>query len=180
MYILDQVRALENEMVLRLKKQGLDVTPKILIVSSFFILPVLSLASSDGLLKEKETLTIINYISFYYVDKVTRLIPDAKGTSCNQRLERISGTQHTYILRVPFRNENGILKKWISRFDVWPYLEKFAEASILGSYLANKSCADFQLYSFNEKSSEEVPVWLSLVTCMPQCNCIICDIISKE
>nr|CAB3495999.1 unnamed protein product [Digitaria exilis]CAB3500876.1 unnamed protein product [Digitaria exilis] len=30
-YILDQVRALENEMVLRLKKQGLDVTPKILI-----------------------------------------------------------------------------------------------------------------------------------------------------
>lgn len=34
-YILDQVRALENEMVLRLKKQGLDVTPKILIVSLF-------------------------------------------------------------------------------------------------------------------------------------------------
>lgn len=88
-YILDQVRALENEMVLRLKKQGLDVTPKILIV--------------------------------------TRLIPDSKGTSCNQRLERISGTQHTYILRVPFRNENGILRKWISRFDMWPYLEKFAE-----------------------------------------------------
>lgn len=33
-YILDQVRALENEMVLRLKKQGLDFTPKILIVSA--------------------------------------------------------------------------------------------------------------------------------------------------
>lgn len=65
--------------------------------------------------------------------KVTRLIPDAKGTSCNQRLERISGTQHTYILRVPFRNENGILKKWISRFDVWPYLETFAEVNIIGS-----------------------------------------------
>jgi sucrose synthase len=91
-YILDQVRALENEMVLRLKKQGLDFTPKILIV--------------------------------------TRLIPEAKGTSCNQRLERISGTQHTYILRVPFRNENGILRKWISRFDVWPYLEKFAEVNM--------------------------------------------------
>ncbi|KAF7042669.1 hypothetical protein CFC21_052201 [Triticum aestivum] len=88
-YILDQVRALEDEMVLRLKKQGLDVTPKIIIV--------------------------------------TRLIPDSKGTSCNQRLERISGTQHTFILRVPFRNENGVLRKWISRFDVWPYLEKFAE-----------------------------------------------------
>jgi hypothetical protein len=33
-------------------------------------------------------------------------------------------------LRVPFKNENGILKKWISRFDVWPYLEKFAEVRI--------------------------------------------------
>ncbi|VAI71601.1 unnamed protein product [Triticum turgidum subsp. durum] len=30
-YILDQVRALENEMLLRIKQQGLDITPKILI-----------------------------------------------------------------------------------------------------------------------------------------------------
>jgi len=45
-YILDQVRALENEMVLRLKKQGLDVTPKILIVSSFLLL-VSTLASVE-------------------------------------------------------------------------------------------------------------------------------------
>ncbi|KAK0583039.1 hypothetical protein LWI29_032764 [Acer saccharum] len=88
-YILDQVRALENEMLLRIKKQGLDITPKIVIV--------------------------------------TRLIPDAKGTTCNQRLERVSGTEHTHILRVPFRSDKGILRKWISRFDVWPYLETFAE-----------------------------------------------------
>ncbi|KAK3004679.1 hypothetical protein RJ639_018705 [Escallonia herrerae] len=88
-YILDQVRALESEMTQRFKQQGLNVTPRILIV--------------------------------------TRLIPDAKGTSCNQRLERVSGTEHTHILRVPFRTEKGILHKWISRFDVWPYLEKFAE-----------------------------------------------------
>lgn len=32
-YILDQVRALENEMLLRIKQQGLDITPRILIVS---------------------------------------------------------------------------------------------------------------------------------------------------
>lgn len=32
MYILDQVRALENEMLLRIQRQGLDVIPKILIV----------------------------------------------------------------------------------------------------------------------------------------------------
>ncbi|EFH51183.1 hypothetical protein ARALYDRAFT_490342 [Arabidopsis lyrata subsp. lyrata] len=88
-YILDQVRALESEMLLRIKRQGLDITPRILIV--------------------------------------TRLIPDAKGTTCNQRLERVSGTEHTHILRVPFRSDKGILHKWISRFDVWPYLENYAQ-----------------------------------------------------
>ncbi|XP_022875740.1 sucrose synthase 2-like [Olea europaea var. sylvestris] len=90
-YILDQVRALENEMTMRIKQQGLDITPRILIV--------------------------------------TRLIPDAKGTTCNQRLERVGGCKYTHILRIPFRTELGILRKWISRFDVWPYLEKFAEDS---------------------------------------------------
>ncbi|XP_077236474.1 sucrose synthase-like [Tasmannia lanceolata] len=88
-YILDQVRALENEMLLRIKEQGLDITPRILIV--------------------------------------TRLLPDATGTTCGQRLEKVLGTEHTSILRVPFRTEKGILRKWISRFDVWPYLETFAE-----------------------------------------------------
>ncbi|CAA7388872.1 unnamed protein product [Spirodela intermedia] len=88
-YILDQVRALENEMIVRIQRQGLNVDPRILVV--------------------------------------TRLIPDAKGTTCNQRLERITGTQHTHILRVPFRADKGILRKWISRFDVWPFLETFAE-----------------------------------------------------
>uniref|UniRef100_A0A2P2MKM6 Sucrose synthase n=3 Tax=Rhizophora mucronata TaxID=61149 RepID=A0A2P2MKM6_RHIMU len=58
---------------------------------------------------------------------VTRLIPDAKGTTCNQRLERVTGTDHTHILRIPFRSDKGILRKWISRFDVWPYLEKYTE-----------------------------------------------------
>ncbi|KAK9945712.1 hypothetical protein M0R45_011211 [Rubus argutus] len=88
-YILDQVRALENEMLRRIKRQGLNFAPRILIV--------------------------------------TRLIPDSKGTTCNQRLERVTGTEHSHILRVPFRSEKGILRKWISRFDVWPYLETFAE-----------------------------------------------------
>ncbi|KAF1879143.1 hypothetical protein Lal_00047815 [Lupinus albus] len=99
-YILDQVRALENEMVLRIQKQGLHFTPRILIFNS-------------------------NLISV--IPKVTRLIPDAKGTTCNQRLEKVSGTTYTHILRVPFRSEKGILRQWISRFDVWPYLETFAE-----------------------------------------------------
>nr|AKP55627.1 SuSy protein [Gladiolus hybrid cultivar] len=88
-YILDQVRALESEMLLRIKHQGLDITPRILIV--------------------------------------TRLLPDAVGTTCGQHLEKVIGTEHTSILRVPFRTEKGILRKWISRFEVWPYLETYAD-----------------------------------------------------
>ncbi len=58
---------------------------------------------------------------------VTRLIPDADGTTCNQRLEPIHGTRNARILRIPFREENGdIVPHWISRFQVWPYLERFA------------------------------------------------------
>ena len=34
-YILDQVRALEHEMLLKIKQQGLDITPRILIVSFY-------------------------------------------------------------------------------------------------------------------------------------------------
>ncbi|KAH7683648.1 Sucrose synthase protein [Dioscorea alata] len=88
-YILDQVRALENEMLLRIKQQGLDITPRILIV--------------------------------------TRLLPDAVGTTCGQHLEKVLGTEYTHILRVPFRTEKGIVRKWISRFEVWPYLETYTE-----------------------------------------------------
>lgn len=58
---------------------------------------------------------------------VTRLIPEAEGTTCDCRLEPIIGTESGRILRVPFRDESGeILPEWISRFEVWPYLERFA------------------------------------------------------
>nr|AYK02542.1 sucrose synthase [Catalpa fargesii]AYK02564.1 sucrose synthase [Catalpa fargesii]AYK02569.1 sucrose synthase [Catalpa fargesii]AYK02574.1 sucrose synthase [Catalpa fargesii] len=88
-YILDQVPALEREMLKRIKEQGLDIIPRILIV--------------------------------------TRLLPDAVGTTCGQRLEKVFGTEHSHILRVPFRTEKGIVRKWISRFEVWPYMETFTE-----------------------------------------------------
>lgn len=58
---------------------------------------------------------------------VTRLIPDAGQTTCNRRLEKVSGCDNTWILRVPFHKENGeIVRPWISRFEIWPYLEDFA------------------------------------------------------
>ncbi|KMZ63947.1 Sucrose synthase [Zostera marina] len=92
-YILDQVRALEKEMLLRIKEQGLDIVPKILIA--------------------------------------TRMLPDAVGTTCGERLEPVEGTEHTNIIRIPFRTKEGVvLRKWISRFDVWPYLETYAEDCI--------------------------------------------------
>ncbi|KAL4316564.1 hypothetical protein AHAS_Ahas15G0297700 [Arachis hypogaea] len=88
-YILDQVRALEEELLQKIKLQGLSVKPQILVV--------------------------------------TRLIPDAKGTKCNQELEPIINTKHSHILRVPFWTEKGILRQWVSRFDIYPYLERFAQ-----------------------------------------------------
>ncbi|TQD88472.1 hypothetical protein C1H46_025996 [Malus baccata] len=60
-YILDQVKALEEELLVRIKQQGLTVKPQILVV--------------------------------------TRLIPEARGTKCNQELEPINGTKYSNILR---------------------------------------------------------------------------------
>jgi sucrose synthase len=58
---------------------------------------------------------------------LTRLIPEAEGTTCNQRIEAIAATAQARILRVPLRNASGeILPRWISRFEIWPYLERFA------------------------------------------------------
>ena len=58
---------------------------------------------------------------------VTRLIPEADETGCDLAEESINGTRNARILRVPFTEENGeIVPQWISRFRVWPYLERFA------------------------------------------------------
>lgn len=87
-YILDQVRALEKEMRRRLWEQGLEIEPRILVI--------------------------------------TRLIPEAGNTTCNERLESIVGTENAQILRVPFRSDQGeVVPQWISRFLIWPYLERF-------------------------------------------------------
>ncbi|GAB4360782.1 MAG: sucrose synthase [Gammaproteobacteria bacterium] len=87
-YILDQVRALEQEMRQRLWEQGLEIEPRIYVI--------------------------------------TRLIPEAGETTCDQRLEPIVGTRNAQILRVPFRAESGkVVPQWISRFHIWPYLERF-------------------------------------------------------
>jgi len=89
-YILDQVRALEQEMRQRLDEQGLNIDPQIIVL--------------------------------------TRLIPEAEGTTCDQKLEQIVGTRHARILRVPFRTHQGeTVAHWISRFEIWPWLERYAQ-----------------------------------------------------
>lgn len=57
---------------------------------------------------------------------ISRLIPEADGTTCDQPTEPVEGTQNSFIVRVPFRNPDGsIVPHWISRFNIWPYLERF-------------------------------------------------------
>ena len=58
---------------------------------------------------------------------LTRLIPNNDGTRSNQRLEKVYGRENAWILRVPFREFNSkITHSWISRFEIWPYLETYA------------------------------------------------------
>ncbi|MBN4002415.1 sucrose synthase [Nostoc sp. LPT] len=58
---------------------------------------------------------------------LTRLIPNCEGTFCNLRLEKVQDTENAWILRVPFGEFNPeITNNWISKFEIWPYLEQFA------------------------------------------------------
>lgn len=57
----------------------------------------------------------------------TRLLPEAGDTTCCQPLEKILGCERATIVRVPFRRPGGeIVREWISRFAIWPYLEQYA------------------------------------------------------
>ncbi len=66
---------------------------------------------------------------------VTRLIPEAGATNCSMPEEHVHGCDKVFILRIPFREPDGtVVPQWISRFEIWPYLETFireAETEIL-------------------------------------------------
>lgn len=91
-YVLDQVRSIEQQLQEEISLAGLDVQsayPKVIVL--------------------------------------TRLLPNCEDTLCNQRLEKIHATHNAWILRVPFREFNPkYTQNWISRFEIWPYLETFA------------------------------------------------------
>ncbi|MDR2877560.1 MAG: sucrose synthase [Chromatiales bacterium] len=100
---------------------------------------------------------------------VTRLIPDARGTTCDQRLEPIIGTRNARILRVPFRNPDGeVVPHWISRFEVWPYLERFTidvETEVLAELTARPD-----LIIGNYSDGNLVATLLSRRLDVTQCN----------
>lgn len=89
-YILDQVRALEQYLIELFDLAGIsEPQPRIIVL--------------------------------------TRLIPHAENTTCDQRNEAIFKTRNSHILRIPFKTRDGnIVKDWISRFNIWPYLDQFA------------------------------------------------------
>ncbi|KAL6323386.1 hypothetical protein AAG906_038657 [Vitis piasezkii] len=91
-YILDQVRAMETEMLLRIKQQGLDITPR----SSL-------------------------------------LLPDAVGTTCNQRIEKVYGTEHSIILR-------DVAKELATELQTKPdfIIGNYSDGNIVASLLAHK------------------------------------------
>ncbi|BAU14552.1 sucrose synthase [Leptolyngbya sp. NIES-3755] len=58
---------------------------------------------------------------------LTRLIPNCEGTHCALPFEKIDDTENAWILRVPFREFNPkVTENWISKFDIWGYLEPYA------------------------------------------------------
>jgi sucrose synthase len=88
-YILDQIKYLEKKLKQDLKTAGINITPKLIII--------------------------------------TRLIPNSEDTTCNLEEEKVEGTDNCWIVRVPFKNNKGeIVPQWISRFNIWPYLEQFS------------------------------------------------------
>lgn len=75
-----------------------------------------------------------------HVAILTRLIPNAEGTTCDQPREKVIGSEACWIIRVPFRNQDeSVHPSWISRFHIWPYLEDFtlqAREAVVAEFLA--------------------------------------------
>ena len=129
-YILDQVCALEKHLISDLKLSGVEITPKIIVL--------------------------------------TRLIPDNDGTRSNERLEKVHGTENSWILRVPFKDEDqNIVPHWLSRFQVWPFMEQFAldsKAELLAEF-NGKPDMIVGNYSDGNLVASLLSSWLQVIQC---------------
>ncbi|MBD2356557.1 sucrose synthase [Tolypothrix sp. FACHB-123] len=85
--------------------------------------------SLENTLRQEIELAGLNLLGIQpHVIILTRLIPNCEGTFCNLRREKIAGTENGWILRVPFGEFNPeITDNWISKYEIWPYLETFAQ-----------------------------------------------------
>ncbi|BAZ50668.1 sucrose synthase [Nostoc sp. NIES-4103] len=100
---------------------------------------------------------------------LTRLIPDCEGTDCNLRLEKVRDTENAWILRVPFREFNPqITSKWISKFEIWPYLETFAEDAEKQLLAQFQGCPNLIIGNYSDGSL--VASLLSRRLKVTQCN----------
>ncbi|MBD2485982.1 sucrose synthase [Aulosira sp. FACHB-615] len=83
--------------------------------------------SLENKLRQEITLAGLDVFGIQpHVIILTRLIPNCEGTSCGLRLEKVEDTENAWILRVPFEEFNPeITNNWISKFEIWPYLESF-------------------------------------------------------
>ena len=100
---------------------------------------------------------------------LTRLIHNAGKTKSNQRLEKVYDTKNSWILRVPFRSDNpAVTDNWISRFEVWPYLENFAEDSYKELLVEFGSRPDFIIGNYSDGNT--VAFMLSRKYGVTQCN----------
>ncbi|MBR8837614.1 MAG: sucrose synthase [Stigonema ocellatum SAG 48.90 = DSM 106950] len=84
--------------------------------------------SLENKLREEINLAGLDTVGIQpHVIILTRLIPNCEGTLCHLRLEKVEETENAWILRVPFQDNNPeVTQNWISKFEIWPYLETFA------------------------------------------------------
>ena len=99
---------------------------------------------------------------------VTRLIPEDQGTTSNQRLEKINGTDHCWILRVPFKDDDqNVVPHWLPRFQVWPFLEQFAldtKSELLAEF-GSKPDMIIGNYSDGNLVASLLAPWFQVVQC---------------
>jgi sucrose synthase len=126
--------------------------------------------SLENELREQIKLAGLNHLGIKpHVIILTRLIPNCEGTFCNLPLEKVQHTENAWILRVPFGEFNPeITNNWISKFDIWPYLEQFAidaEKELLAQFKGKPS-----LIVGNYSDGNLVAFLLSRRMKVTQCN----------
>ncbi|MBU7583735.1 MAG: sucrose synthase [Nostoc sp. TH1S01] len=108
--------------------------------------------SLENKLREQISLAGLDVLGIQpHVIILTRLIPNCEGTSCGLRLEKVEDTENAWILRVPFAEFNpDITNNWISKFEIWPYLESFtndAEKELLALF---KGCPNLIIGNYSD------------------------------